>query len=73
MEVILFATLYRAKEIFIFYVHFFIEELSIHVARQRWSSLSSILKRLQAAKIQRSPLFFRVIVTFPLQFLGCIR
>ena len=64
---ILFASLYRTKEILIFYVHFFIE-LSIHVARQKWSSLSSIWKRLQAAKTERSPLFFRVFVTFPLQW-----
>ena len=39
MEVIFFASPYRSIEVLIFCVHFFIEELSIHVTRQKWSSL----------------------------------
>ena len=38
MEVILFASPYRTIEILIFCVHFCVEELSIHVARQKWGS-----------------------------------
>ena len=34
MELIFFASLYQAKEGLIFYVHFFIEELSIYVVQQ---------------------------------------
>ena len=52
MEVILFASLYRAIEVLIFYVHFFIEELSIYVARQRWCSLSFIWKRFRRRKFR---------------------
>ena len=35
MELIIFASLYQDKEGLYFYAHFFIEELSIYVARQR--------------------------------------
>ena len=55
MELIIFASLYQTKEGLIFYVHFFIEELSIYVARQKWCCLSFIWTRLRRQEIQRSP------------------
>ena len=73
MEVILFTSLYRAIEVLIFYIHFFIEELSIYVVQQRWSSLSFIWKRLQAAK--NSEVYVDALrghLTWILHYRGCI-
>ena len=67
MELIIFASLYQAKEGLIFYVHFFIEELSIYVARQ--SGIRSLyVNKTSAARNSEVHGPF-----FPLQLLGCIR
>ena len=49
MELIIFTSRYQAKEGLIFYVHFFIEELSIYVVQQ--SGISSLnINKTSAAK-----------------------
>ena len=49
MELIIFASLYQVKEGLIFYVYFFIEELSIYMARQS-GIRSPYLKKASAAR-----------------------
>ena len=54
MELIIFVSLYQVKEGLIFYIHSFIEELSIYVMRQSGIPFLLYKKRLRRREIERS-------------------
>ena len=74
MELIIFVSLYQAKEVLYFYTYlFFIEELSIYVPG-RAELRSFYIKKSSAAKdLEVSRRSFGVFTTLPFQLLGLIR